>query len=202
MKQGKHAERDVPAAQERVRSGPLPAKSPSRPSIFTVSTLFSFSTCLLPFRFQTSYSMPLHDNLDAHEKPPESLRYFFKAHQKSDLTRPEGSVPVIDPGIISTGNYYEHLLCVGNFTSDSLEAAFTEFLGVDPHENPFKESLTDIPIFESKTLPGQHHSDWPSCFYSSLTLSRTTGCPVSVTDEGSAATAGLLVSSRSLQPSP
>lgn len=102
--------------------------------------------------------MPLHSNLDAHEKPPETLRYFFKAHQKSDLTGPEASAQVIDPGIISTGSYHEHLLCVGNFTSDSLTAAFAGFLGLDPHENPFKESLANTPIFEFKTLPGQHPS--------------------------------------------
>jgi hypothetical protein len=123
-----------------------------RISISTRSVTLTSTNDTFALHISLSQIMLSYSHLDAHEKPPELLRRFFKARQKSDLNAIKA---VIDSKDVPSGLYSGDLVFAGTLSSETLQIAFSQFLSQEPQADSFIASLVDSPMYELKALPGQ-----------------------------------------------
>lgn len=95
------------------------------------------------------------EDLNAHEKSPEAVRQLFKRYQKISLSEIESHPDIIDlQRVDENGPLAGGLQLDGHLPSDTLKAAFEEFMSTDC-ESFSDISLQDVPIFTHPAVSGQ-----------------------------------------------
>ena len=90
-------------------------------------------------------------DLNAHDRPPESVRQVYKKYVKMPLSAVE-----LDPGIVNLGDLNrdclpDDIILEGTLSSKDLHIAFDNFITVPSEESRLVE---DLPIFSHKAISG------------------------------------------------
>ena len=97
------------------------------------------------------------EGLDAHERPPESIRQLYKKYQKLSLPEIDAHPDIIDlQRVTGNGPLDGGLLAKGCVRADTLREAFEGFMSEHSYGLSLGDiSLVDVPIFIHPSVSGQ-----------------------------------------------
>ena len=95
--------------------------------------------------------------LDAQERPPESMKVFYKKYQKANLTALDSDPNVLDLSRELRPEQGTKLKTVGHVDLEAIQIACARFGGCDRHQINF--SSDEVPVYECVELPGKCTSE-------------------------------------------
>ena len=95
--------------------------------------------------------------LNAHDRPPESIRQRYKKYQKTPLAEIDHDSSILDLQALDPDSLPDDISVLEWRSSDDFRLAFDEFVkgngSVWQHRGPL---LGNIPVFTHRSVSGQH----------------------------------------------
>ena len=91
--------------------------------------------------------------LDPRERPPESIKAFYKRYQKASLAAIDSDPNVLDLARQLSLEQSDKVKIVGHVHADTIKKACSTFGGFNADQ--IHLSSTELPIHECKCLPGK-----------------------------------------------
>ena len=92
-------------------------------------------------------------NLDARDRPPESIKSFYKRYQKLTLEAIQTDSTIIDFRLGLSSKQQSGVRKVGSVPLSSVDAAYSRLRCAEA--NKFLTSSVDVAIYEIEALPGE-----------------------------------------------
>ena len=92
-------------------------------------------------------------NLDAREKPPESIKSFYKRYQKLTLEAIQADSTILDFRLGLSSKQQSGVRKIGSVPLSSVDAACSRLRCAEAHKCLI--SSVDVPIYEIEALPGK-----------------------------------------------
>lgn len=92
-------------------------------------------------------------SLDARDRPPDSIKSFYKRYQKLALEAIQVDSTILDFRLGLSGEQQSEVRKVGSVPLSSVDAAYSRLRCDEAHK--CLTSTVDVPIYEIKALPGE-----------------------------------------------
>ena len=92
-------------------------------------------------------------SLDARDRPPESIKSFYKKYQKLTLEAIQADSTILDFRLGLSSRQRSGVRKIGSVPLSSVDAACSRLRCAEAHECP--TFSVDVPIYEIEVLPGE-----------------------------------------------
>ena len=92
-------------------------------------------------------------SLNARDRPPESIKRFYKRYQKLTLEAIQAESTILDFRLGLSSEQQSGVGKIGSVPLSSVDAAYTRLGCAEAHK--CLTSSVDVPIYEIKALPGE-----------------------------------------------